>query len=147
MLSCWQFAMTPRTLYRWKSFWFGILILIFLGWGWASSMGTGDYIAINGSFDEVLRIDQSGGRIAIIRVLPDPIFSLPEAPLSKMFGKEDAPWFPPAFERGRPVDGWASVAVAHWFLMLLFLVAWSGWLGWRWRRMKRLQKTVDRVSR
>ena len=132
--------MNPRPLYRWKSFSFGILILIFLGWGWVRSMGAGDYLAINGSFDEVLRIDQSGGCIAVVWLLPNPIFSLPEVPLSKMFGETDARWFPPPLKHWSPVDGWASVAVAHWFLILLFLAAWGGWLAWRWRRMKCLHE-------
>ena len=30
------------------------------------------------------------------------------------------------------------VHVAHWFLILLFLIPWLGWLFWHGRRMKRL---------
>ncbi len=134
--------MSPRPLYRWKSFWFGIFVLICRGGGGVRSWGAGDYLAIDGSFDEGLRIDQSGGCIAVIWIPDEPIFSFPEVPLSKLFGKEDVRWFPPAFEQGRPVDGWASVAVAHWFLILLFLVAWGGWLAWRWRGVKRSREAV-----
>jgi hypothetical protein len=37
-------------------------------------------------------------------------------------------------------DGISTYYLAHWFLMLLFLVPWSGWLTWRWRRLSRLQR-------
>jgi len=30
--------MSPRPLHRWKSFWLGLLVLIFLGWAWLRSM-------------------------------------------------------------------------------------------------------------
>ena len=33
--------MTPRPFYRWKSFWFGLLVLVFLGWVWADSQRHG----------------------------------------------------------------------------------------------------------
>ncbi len=39
-----------------------------------------------------------------------------------------------AFGSGDP----AGMRLAHWFLVLLFLVPWSGWLAWRWRRMRKL---------
>jgi hypothetical protein len=35
--------------------------------------------------------------------------------------------------------------VAHWFLIGLFLVPWSGWLAWRWRRIERLDVTRQEV--
>jgi hypothetical protein len=31
-------AMHPRPIYRWTSFWLGVLILLLLGWAWARSM-------------------------------------------------------------------------------------------------------------
>jgi hypothetical protein len=44
--------------------------------------------------------------------------------------------FPPTamFLGGRP----NGIAIAHWFLILLFLIPWSGWLTWRWRQIKGL---------
>ena len=131
--------MHPRPVYRWKSFWFGVVVLAFLGWSWIRSMGAGDYLAWKGTMDEVVRIDQSGGRIAVVWVREDPIFSLPEMPLAKHGGGSGMRWFPRAFRYGSPVDGWNWIALAHWFMILLFLLAWCGWLTWRWRGRKRVQ--------
>ena len=128
--------MTLRPLYRWKSFWFGILILLFLAWGWIRSMGSGDYIAIDGKLEELARLDQSGGYIAVVWESDTPIFSLPEMPVAWMFGRDHARWFPKAFKHDSPVDGWRSVAIAHWCLILLFLLTWGAWLAWRWRRLR-----------
>jgi len=30
--------MTPRPIYRWKSFWLGVILLLFLAWSWERSM-------------------------------------------------------------------------------------------------------------
>jgi hypothetical protein len=50
------------------------------------------------------------------------------------------PWFPPVFEHSSAAyDGWAMVEVAHWFLILLFLVPWLGFLFWRVRKQKKLR--------
>ena len=37
--------MKPRPLYRWKSFWFGVLIIVFLVWGWIRSSTHADYLS------------------------------------------------------------------------------------------------------
>jgi len=37
--------MPSRRLLRWKSFWFGILLMVFLGWAWRDSMDRGTYLA------------------------------------------------------------------------------------------------------
>jgi uncharacterized iron-regulated membrane protein len=33
-------------------------------------------------------------------------------------------------------EGWQNFSVAHWFLILLFLVSWTGFLVWRARRVE-----------
>jgi hypothetical protein len=133
--------MRPRSIYRWKSFWFGVLVLAFLGWSWMQSMGEGGYIAINGHLDERVRLDQSGGRIAVVWMRENPVFSLPEVPLAKHSPEVDMRWFPRAFRYWSPIDGWNAVAIAHWFLILLFLVPWSVWLAWRWRMLRKAAAT------
>lgn len=138
--------MTPRPLHRWKSFWFGILILVFLGWGWMTSMGKGNYIAIDGKLEEIARLDQSGGYIAVVWESDTPIFSLPQEPVAWIFGRDHATWFPKAFKRDSPVDGWHSVAIAHWCLILLFLLTWSTWLAWRWQRLKHRRISTSDAS-
>ena len=49
---------------------------------------------------------------------------------------DEAEWFPSLVERRGNRYG-RGIAVPHWFLILLFLVPWSGWLAWRWRKIKR----------
>ena len=60
--------------------------------------------------------------------------------------KEDAgvlrKWFPPAFERTMREDAgedrYGFWVVAHWFLILLFLVPWLAFLFWRVRKQRKL---------
>ena len=47
------------------------------------------------------------------------------------------PWFPKAVN-WETYDRQLQVSVADWYLILLFLLPWSGWLARRWWRMKRL---------
>ena len=47
------------------------------------------------------------------------------------------------FPKALRVEG-STVSVAHWLVVLVFLLAWSGWLVWRWRRMKRLTEVEVR---
>ena len=102
-------------------------------------MGKGDYLSIDGKLEELVRLDQSGGYIALVWESEVPIYSLPEEPVAWMFGREDARWFPTAFHNRSPVDGWRSVALAHWCLILLFLLVWGGGLGWGWRRKRKAE--------
>ena len=127
--------MKPRPVYRWKSFWLGVLMFAFLVWSWMRSMGPGDYLALNGSLEEIVRIDQSGGRVAVVWVRENPIFSLPEMPLAKHSPESEMRWFPRAVRYWSPIDGWSAVAIAHWFLILVFVILWVGLLVGRWKRL------------
>jgi hypothetical protein len=58
--------MHPRPLYRWKSFWVGMLFLGFLGWAWASTLTDGFmYVPVKrsskafGSYGGIVRVDRS----------------------------------------------------------------------------------------
>ncbi len=61
-----------------------------------------------------------------------------------MFVRLHAPT--PAVERGLPkaviwrtYHRQVKLHIAHRFLILPFLVSWSGWLAWRWRRITRAE--------
>lgn len=57
-------------------------------------------------------------------------------------------WFPDAILlEGSTDESWQNLSIAHWFLILLFLVPWAGFLFWRIRRMRRFvgSSTQDRV--
>jgi hypothetical protein len=131
-----------RPLYRWKSIWLGVLVIVFLGWAWMRSIshteGWEYFTALTGP--GVLA--QRSGTMVFVWNDPtaggDPVrFS------SHEMTPEDGP-LPPAFELDRwdmqPGRGETiRCTIAHWFLILLFLVPWTGWLIGRYRAMSRSQ--------
>jgi hypothetical protein len=126
--------MTPRPLYRWKSFWFGMLVIAFLGWAWAHSMRHSAVIYL--WFPHKTGFCLLHGGELTIAVMESQnrewsIYSHFDSP------SQENPWFQPAVELV-PFDEWKGLSLAHWFLILLFLVPWSGWLAWRWCKIKRL---------
>lgn len=58
-------------------------------------------------------------------------------PIDSYFGVWGS-WFPPAVKTKLVVEGehW-RVRVAHWFLILLFLIPWIGFLAWRIRKQRK----------
>jgi hypothetical protein len=130
-----------RPLYRWKSFWFGVLFIAFLGWGWVRSIYMNDFLMwmpkdldFNGSFG------QSRGSFRVgWSYSPAP----PDLPIfewrSYTPARSSERLFPRAFNWNIYPSS-IGIWLSHWFLILLFLVPWSGWLAWRWRRLSRLHK-------
>jgi hypothetical protein len=132
--------MTPRPFHRWRSFWAGLLTLVFLGWAWNRSIRRYDsFVCCNatGRFGIILEQRDSVVVFTIPHKLPIlPAFTSlhfildqprrhPRLPCPLAIGIKS----PPAYR---------SLAIAHWFLILLFLVPWTAFLFWRSRRMKRL---------
>jgi hypothetical protein len=121
-----------RALHRWKSFWLGILVLAFLSSGWARSMSyTDGFFWFPQHF--VLTAYQSAGQIGFAWD-----YSRPPNPVSTFewvhepFSSVGEPWFP------KPVvpevyDRQLQFGIAHWLLMLLFLLPWTALLSWRVR--------------
>lgn len=133
--------MTPRPLYRWKSFWLGIVVLIFLGCGWGRSMShTDGFFWLPKHF--IFTAFQSTGRLGFAwdySKAPSPLhfFQWVHEPISTA----GEPWFPRAVVP-EIYDRQFQLGIAHWFLMLLFILVWSAFLGWRVRRMKRFEEKV-----
>ena len=141
--------MLPRPFHRWKSFWFGLVVLGCLGWSWVASMRHVDVLYFNsaagpsttlhrhfGSF--VLTAGQTLGWVEVKwdTSRPSPLVSHWSHQIITLTPKET--WF------ARPVTvkrspGRLEVFVAHWLLILLFLLPWTTYLSWRSRWMKRLQ--------
>lgn len=118
-----------RPVIRWKSFWFGFLVLGFLGWAWAGSMGRGSYLS---PVEGRVVFSNNGGQIG---------FNLsPEGWDDRMGIAHTLVQAETAFsefvdslnheESGR------FYVVAHWFLMLLFFLRWSAIHAWRWQRQR-----------
>ena len=130
--------MKPRRLIRWKSFWFGILVLGFLGWAWARSNEKRDIASFEVGADR-WNINSTLGQISSQR------FEAEARGNGVHFRTESTEgWaveIPAAFKhlvtehRRGLLTIWN---VAYWFLMLLFLLPWSAFLAWRWRRQRKL---------
>ena len=117
--------MHPRPFYRWKSFWFGVLFLAFLGWSsWDSRRNA---------------TTLSDWGWALVRSESQTIFL--HRPRTLFFGggyqrrfdsigwdKETAFWG----DRGA-----FSVCIPDYVLGSILFLPWLGWLAWRWRKQKR----------
>jgi len=151
--------MTPRSIIRWKSFWFGILMLGFLGWAWwdSSNYTTGfqwKEIAVGTtSSNGVLVIRDSSakkrwqGRRNAARPYPrnweprallvSPIFVKANVDPSqeRIFSDEsDHASNLKEWEQAKVNDygmGSWSVFLPYWLLVLFFLIPWLGFLFWR----------------
>jgi hypothetical protein len=126
-----------RPVWRWKSFWLGVLVLVFLASSWAVSMtrytgmrwvtpGWSVIAGINGGTFGVHYLDfaiepplgfrADGGPVVNERVFPQPILVTKE-------------------HRG--------VVIAHWLLIVLFLPVWGAFLDWRLGRMERVKNLTS----
>ena len=124
--------MTRRPIYRWKSFWLGLCVLVFLGWAWAHSFRhfSGGGCRVPGNRSMLLM--QSGGTLwmEVRRASPGitpylwQYWSWP-SPVRRSF-------VAPAMRRRED-----EVGFAHRVVMLVFLVPWIGFLGWRVRRQRK----------
>lgn len=117
--------MSPRPLYRWKSFWFGLLVSSFMGWAWLDSIR---YVttAINGPMTLVR--NRATTYVMVDRFSWDPwtLVRVPDDPSTTPVG--------PEWERYRRDAGLPCVKVPDVAIFFPFLVGWIGWLGWRIRR-------------
>src|SRR5262245_32268465 len=131
--------MSPRPLHRWKSLWLGILTLLFLGYGWVRSMSfTDGFFWLPKHFS--ITACQSTGQLGFSWDASQKSSSLTyflwiHEPVSAA----GEPWFPRAVVP-EVYDRQFQFAIAHWFLLLLFFIAWAVFLFWRVRRMSRTPK-------
>jgi len=125
----------PRPLIKWKSFWLGILVLGFFGWAWVWSME--ENLTLTPWDQSRLALSTGNGQLDVFVMVPDTL--LDSAGVLKWRTPLEAKhWFPKPIE-SRTVDRIGEgTSVAHWFLILLFLVPWSACLAWRVRKQRRL---------
>jgi hypothetical protein len=130
--------MPPRPLYRWKSFWFGVLVIAFLGWAWVRSNYYVETVSFRAPAVSKTGIVGNWSNKLHLRCRSSN-WGEPEG-LNVRSHREVrvSHWFPEAVD-----ESWPGVSIAHWFLLLLFLVPWAGWLAWRWRRLSRLHRANE----
>jgi hypothetical protein len=141
-------TMHPRPLHRWKSFWLGVFVLAFLGWAWVRSVHRIDDISYKASTSSTSWGACTGFGAVLLGWSHDP-FAPDGLRFSSARTNPDwgSIWFPEAIQLdGGRTEGWQNFSIAHWFLILLFLVPWAGSLFWRIRRMRRAGKMPPPVE-
>ena len=139
--------MFPRPFHRWKSFWLGVLVLVFLGWGWGRSQQHLDgflWMAKRFHFSA----GQIAGRVEIAWSRSDGAWGRDFLWAHEAAAVTGEPRFPKAVN-WETYPGKMQLTMAHWFLILLWLVPWSALLGWRYLRMQQVARegtTSDRSS-
>lgn len=125
--------MSPRPLYRWKSFWFGLLTSVFMGWAsWDSHNLWSSCVYHTGKTDIAVARWRSRTFLAV-----EPFVTTADGPLFSRLNPSDfGQTTPDAFVRSSWGD---AVVLPDAAVFFPFLLAWAGWLGWRIRRNKRLQ--------
>lgn len=116
--------MRPRPIYRWKSFWLGLLTLVFMGWAWWDS------------FSNVTIIGCSSGSLALI----DGTTYLNAHAQWRGLGNFGASRESPAgLMHSRLLTGDLKIGeVPDAAVFFPFLLAWTGWLAWRARKFRAL---------
>lgn len=120
-----------RPIYRWKSFWLGILILSFLGWAWVKSM---DETLIGTPSDRfAMSFSTGNGAFGVTHSNP-PIFG--HWPVIHYPTPRDRlQWFPEPVRFHSTLES-KDLLVAYWLLILLFFNLWFILLLLRWWRMR-----------
>ncbi|MEK7951602.1 hypothetical protein [Luteolibacter soli] len=127
----------PRPLIRWKSLWFGILILAFIGWAWIRSTTRQDALTFDHG-STVRIVGSMDGSLAFIR------FSFPGKAVDNWHFEtilfdpdEPTHYFPAPFIHNQDSTS-SKTYLAWWLIALTFILPWTALLTWRHHRMKRL---------
>ncbi|MEK7951605.1 hypothetical protein [Luteolibacter soli] len=128
----------PRPLHRWKSLWFGLLILAFILWAWIRSTTRDDELTLARG-TTVFIVESKRGSLTFDR------FSLPGNAITP-WEFQSAPSGPATFSDYFPTSFYhiyagdeGSTSLAWWLIALTFLLPWTTFLTWRHHhRIKRL---------
>jgi hypothetical protein len=139
--------MPPRPI-RWKTFWLGLLVFLFLLWAWGRSVGHCDsltYGSPGGRF--MIECQNSSGSVALEigvartflhRIVPAGIVLTSETrPGRRWLGD---------IEITRLSSGRYWIQIAHWLLIVLFLLPWLTFLAWRQRKQRRHHRLTEKES-
>ena len=155
--------MKRRAVWRWKSFWLVVCVLCFLGWAWVRSMMWADevnwhHLAKGAPMADGrgISVQHFGGEVRILwEYEPSAVKGLSHwcVPSKNFTGLDPAETFTRVIESGAGLRGAAvvvkdsEVRASHWFVALVFLLAWGSWLVWRWRReRKNVWTGMDRMD-
>ena len=123
----------PRSLYRWKTFWFGLFIILSLAWAWADSYR---YFAAINWVGKGLVWSGDGevgcGLVQDTAPFPFEIQTI-HYPLSEV-GMSSVR------------QGFKNITIPHWLFFESFLILWFLLLGWRTRRHWRKSQDPTNLS-
>jgi len=135
--------------YRSRLFWFGLLVLLFLLWGWADWRGALSLTAKVGN--SRLAIGNQAGALRIAwRSAPAGPAAFTIAGRKGTRAPDHIHLFPPAFKHSEvnlsaSFGGgrFTTVAIAYWFLILVYLPLWLGTLaGWQRRKARLIRASA-----
>jgi hypothetical protein len=139
--------MRPRPVYRWRSFWLGLLMLTSVGWMWARSTYSNERIAVTGRDVDTTYIELRGGRFRVSswRERSGQAFEVDRASWPYVGQPENIPvWALWDWDDNYQMDRW--IAFPMWFPFVGILVPWGGWLVWRWRRVLKGTSNIERPT-
>ncbi len=111
----------------------GVVVLVFLGWAWARSNKWEEGVAWQIDADSIVQISQSKGRVLVGGSGHSELGSGQVIEFSQHRVAEGLEGLSTIVVVEKIEFGLNGI-IAHWFLILLFLIPWSGFLIWRTRR-------------
>jgi len=131
--------MPTRPIHRWKSFWLGVLVVVFLGWAWFASLNTsrgivwcsGDFAVFTsvGCGGATVGSDRSGLRMQGFDLWASSEGFVPTSTVPRI--------------THIPSDGLIELDLPFWLLIVAFLLPWTAFLAWRWRKQRIQTKAHD----
>lgn len=128
-------------IHRSFTFWLGLFGTVFIAWAWMRSMSEWSQLIWQYNTRDNILAAQSNGQVWVTWTVPSPPSSKPELQYSEGPYEGEVAWFREAFDLSQIPD---LISVAHWFLLLLFLIPWLGLIAWQWRRTKRIENATNR---
>ena len=132
--------MTPRPIHHWKTFWLGLFVLAFLGSSWIkSSNGSSSLTWLSARKDKAAVAGQRHGLVKFeYYAHPHPTALRTGLSIRSETGDHPRTWIQPAIASyNKDNDGW-EISIAHWLIILLYLIAWLTTITWWHRRQRRL---------
>jgi len=118
--------MTPRPLYKWKSFWLGLFVACFLAWAWWDSYRVGSIAQVGWDSRMFMFANCEGEAFVTFKRYPGSQLEIngtrEEAEVVSELRSEE--WF----------MGVSLCRIRDALVFFSFVGLWGGWLFWRWKR-------------
>jgi hypothetical protein len=128
--------MPPRPIYKWKSFWLGILVLLFFGWAWWDGYRHDDQLIISTNQRVCWFFHEEGNTLIAT-------FQHSARPEWKIYSQRKprnpgdlSPREILKFFEDSGISTPISIEIPDPAIIITFLLPWLTFLAWRWRRMK-----------